>query len=168
MNYPQLVGRYPRYLGYGFLHYFFSSLGQTFLISNFVPYFNEDFGLTSAEFSLFYLTATLASGFTLPWLGGLVDRRPVRQISVVNGLAMAGFCVLLSLTRQPYLLLLSLYGLRLTGQGMMILIGSTAVARYFTTARGKALSLASLGLSLGEMVLPLALTALIAAWGWPA
>jgi len=36
MTMRQLIQAHPRYLGFGFLHYFFSSVGQTFFISLFV------------------------------------------------------------------------------------------------------------------------------------
>lgn len=36
MTMLQLLRTHPRYLTYGFLHFFFSSVGQTFFISLFV------------------------------------------------------------------------------------------------------------------------------------
>ena len=49
---------------------------------------------------------------------------------------------------------------------MMIIIGSTAISRYFTKNRGKALSLSALGLPIGETILPPLLIILMHQVGW--
>ena len=63
MNYIRLVRSYPNYIGYGALHYFFSCMGQTFLISIFVPYFVDSLPLTNSSFSIVYGLATVSSAF---------------------------------------------------------------------------------------------------------
>ncbi|SDK69209.1 Predicted arabinose efflux permease, MFS family [Catalinimonas alkaloidigena] len=166
MSYRSLLIATPRYVGYGFLHYFFSSLGQTFLISLYVPSFNQAFHLNNADFSWLYAVATLASAFTLPTLGSGVDRYRLRYVSLANALVMMAFCLLLSFATNTLMLGVSLFGLRLTGQGMMVLIGSTAVARYFEKDRGRALALAAVGISAGEALLPVSLATLLEVVAW--
>ncbi len=166
MNYRELFRDHSPYLGFGFLHYFFSGLGQTFLIAQFVPHFASSLGIDNAYFGTLYASATLLSAFTLPWAGALIDRFRVRYLSAVNACLLAGFCILTARVQSPYLLFLGLFGLRFCGQGFMVLLGSTAIARYFHEARGKALSMGSLGISLSEMLLPAIVIASIAAIGW--
>ena len=117
-------------------------------------------------FSVLYAIATIASSFTLPILGSLIDRHKMRTISVINGIALAFFCLVVSLASSRIVLLLGLFGLRMTGQGMMALIGSAAIARNFNEQRGKALSLSLLGLSTGETILPVLGVSLISLTGW--
>lgn len=166
MNYLQLLRREPAAISFGTLHYLFSGPGQTFFISLFVPYFLVAADITNDRFNWIYLVATLLSALTLPSLGGLIDRVKIRYVSVGIGLGLMVFTVLASFAFSWWYLILVVYGLRLFGQGMMPLTGATAIARYFTVARGKALSLINFGVSLGEIVFPLIIVALIGWIGW--
>lgn len=168
MNYKQLVVRYPGYVSYGATHYFYSALGQTFLISQFVPYFNQAFQLSNATFSILYAVATISSATLIPFAGKYVDKLKIRQASLINGVAIAAFCLLLSFSGHVALLFISLLGLRFCGQGLMVLIGSTGIARYFTIDRGKALSVSGLGLSLAETILPVAVAHVTGWLSWQA
>lgn len=161
MQYLTLLRRYPNYLGFGLLHYFFSSPGQSFFISVFVAYLTGALGIGQEDFNGIYALATLGSAFTLPWLGSLLDRTKLRHFSVALGLVYTGFCLLMASVQNLYMLFLAIYGLRLCGQGLMGLTASTATARYFDQMRGQALSLVSLGVSLGEMTLPLLFAGLV-------
>lgn len=166
MNYISLVQRYPNFISYGALHYFFSSLGQTFLISLFVPHFLSTLSLTNLEFGWLYSGATLTGALVLPVLGNLLDRVKLRYMSMGIGLLLGLFCFFIAGVWHPAALFLALIGLRLLGQGMLPLTASTAIARYFEVNRGKALSLAGFGVSAGEFFLPLTLTGIMAYMGW--
>jgi len=166
MNIKSFFTTYPRFLSFGALHYFFSGVGQTFLISIFVPHFIETFNFSNTYFGYLYSAATVLSALTLPWAGTLIDQLRLRTISLINGSLLILFCLIGSLAIHPAILLLALYGLRLSGQGGMVIIGGTAMARYFANVRGKAVSLSSLGLSLSEAVLPTAISAAIGILAW--
>ncbi|MCC5930511.1 MAG: MFS transporter [Cyclobacteriaceae bacterium] len=166
MNYLVLLGRYPHYLSFGFIHYYFSFLGQTFFLSVFVGSLTEYLGITNEGFSLVYAAATLSGAFLLPFLGALLDRVKLRDFSLVNGVALACFCYLMAYVQDRFFMYLCLLGLRLTGQGLMPLIGSISIGRYFTENRGKSLSLASMGLSLSETIMPGIAILLISTLGW--
>ena len=166
MTYGQLLKGYPNQIGYGMMHYFFSGLGQTFLISLFVIHFKESLSLSDLMFSSLYSGATLASAFLLPIAGKYLDQVKVRYFSLAIGIAMAIFCFLTASVQHIILFAIVLFGLRFCGQGLMILTGSTATARFFEAGRGKALSLVGFGISASEFALPLLVTAFIASWGW--
>ncbi len=166
MNYVTLLRREPRVLAYGALHYFFSAPGQTFFISLFVPYFLVAADVTRDTFNWLYLCATLGSALAIPWVGGWLDRLKIRYVSMGVGLGLLVAIVLGSMSGSWWHLVLVLFGLRLFGQGMMPLTGSTAIARYFTIARGKALSLINFGISLAEVFFPIVLVTLIGLVGW--
>ena len=74
-------------------------------------------------------------------------------------LAMAGVAA-------PLMLVAALYGLRLFGQGMLSHLAMTAMARWFSEYRGRALSIAGLGFPFGEAVLPSVAVALIGRPVW--
>lgn len=56
--------------------------------------------------------------------------------------------------------------LRLSGQGLSGHTAETAMARYFTLQRGKALSISSLGYPIGEGTLPVAIAAILTITSW--
>jgi predicted MFS family arabinose efflux permease len=56
--------------------------------------------------------------------------------------------------------------MRLSGQGLMGHTASTAVSRFFTKNRGKALGITWLGLSSSEFILPICITFLLSVLSW--
>lgn len=168
MDYLQFLRNERRFLTFGISFTFFSSFGQTFLVSLFVPFFLLDFDLSNAEFGGIYSTATLISAGTLPWIGQLIDRIPLRWFSmaVAGGLALA--TALIALSWSLPLLFVAIYLLRLTGQGLSGHTAETAMARFYDDRRGKALSISSLGYPLGEALLPTLIAALLAWFHWRA
>lgn len=155
-------------LSFGTLLAFFSSLGQTFLISLFVPHMLPASGLNAAGFAGLYSAATLAGAMLLPFLGRAIDRVPLRRYALAVSGGLIASCLVMAVADGWPSLLLGLVGLRLTGQGLLSHAASTVVARRAAGARGKALGLSGLGYPLGEALLPALVTALIHFAGWRA
>jgi MFS family permease len=151
---------------FGFLLTFFSSFGQTFLISLFVPFILADLALTKTTFGTYYATATVIASLVLLRVGHLLDDRPVRPFTNYTVLLLLISSLILAVSFHPAMLFLSLVGLRLGGQGLMSHISMTTMSRQFDKDRGKALSISSLGYSVGEMVFPFLLAMVVAGWGW--
>jgi MFS family permease len=166
MVYLRFFLAHPRVLSFGVLLTLFSSFGQTFLISIFVPRLLETFELNTAQFGGLYATATLTSAVSLPFFGRLIDRVTLRSFSLAVGFGLVVACLAMALAPNVPALFLAILGLRLTGQGLLSLTASTAMARVFAEGRGKALSVSSLGYPLGEGLLPMAVVLLIHAAGW--
>lgn len=166
MSYLRIAKKHPQYLAYGAFHYFFSSIGQTFLISASVPYILHDLKLTNLAFSNSYAVATIASAISLPLIGGWIDRAKLTTISLLGGMGLILACTVMYFSYSIWALIPGLFFLRFFGQGGMVLIGSTAIAKFFEKNRGKALSLASMGLSLAETIMPIVVIYLIAAFAW--
>ena len=165
-QYLQFVVSERRLLSFGLTFTFFSSFGQTFLISLFVPFFLANFNLSNAGFGSLYSLATLTSAFSLPWLGKWIDHLPLKRFSlmVAMGLMLAAFTV--SISWHVSILFIGLLLLRLSGQGLSGHTAQTAMAKFYRFQRGKALSIASLGYPLGEAVLPLVITAMLPLLTW--
>jgi MFS family permease len=158
--------KHPRVLSFGVLLTLFSSFGQTFLISIFVPRLLETFSLNTAQFGLLYAAATLTSAASLPFFGRLLDRSLLSTFSLGVGAGLVCACLAMALAPNVPVLFLAIVGLRLTGQGLLSLTASTTMARVFEQGRGKALSVSALGYPLGEGMLPLVIVLLIHAVGW--
>lgn len=165
-GYLSFLQAHSQVLIFGVLLTFFSSFGQTFLISIFVPQFLEVFALDTAQFGTLYAAATLTSAASLPWFGRLLDRIPLRRFSLAAGLGLALACLTIALAPNVGVLFVALLGLRLTGQGLLSLTASISMARVFEKGRGRALSLSGLGYPLGEGLLPLGVVLLVQGVGW--
>ncbi|MBS3774086.1 MAG: MFS transporter [Bacteroidales bacterium] len=153
-------------LAFGLLLAFFSSFGQTFLLSLYVPSIEELLGVSNAEFGTIYAVATVGSALTLPWIGGYFDTIDTKRytLMVIGGLMVA--LLLLSFSYHVILVILGFYGLRLFGQGLMTHTSVSSMARYFGADRGKAIGAASLGHPAGEASLPILITLLMGVIGW--
>ncbi|WP_052078508.1 MFS transporter [Spirochaeta lutea] len=157
---------YPLHVGFGFLLTFFSSLGQTFLLSLYVPHILAALGISNGLFGTLYALATIGSSLLLMNFGGRIDHAALTPYVYKTLGLLSGAAVLLGLVYHPVLLPLALLGLRFGGQGLMSHISQTVMGRHFSDHRGKALSLSSLGYSVGEMIFPLVITLLIPLVGW--
>ena len=155
-----------RFLGFGFLLSFGSSFGQTYFVAMFGADIRADFALSHGDFGAIYSVATILSGLCLVWLGKRIDDYDLRAYSAFVVIGLASACLLLAFAPAAGLLYVAFFGLRLFGQGMMSHTSATSMARYFDTGRGKAMSIASLGMSVGEGFFPLIAVAMSAALGW--
>ena len=141
-------------LSIGVFLIFSSSIGQTFFISLFSGEIRNEFSLSHGMFGIFYSAATLVSAIIFFWLGKLTDQFNLTFLGLVTLGALSGFAFLLSSAETILILFLSLLGLRLFGQSMLGHIAITAMARWFSEKRGRALSIALLGHPIGEALLP--------------
>ncbi len=166
MNYLALFRANKRILSYGILLVFFSSFGQTFIVSLYIPSFLEQFSIGSSLFSSLYALATLLSAATLIFVGKKIDHIPLKRFGLFAVGGIIGACVLVAVSWHLFVLVLGIYCLRLFGQGLLSHTAMTTMSRYFKHARGKALSIAYLGFPLGEATLPVLVASSIVMIGW--
>jgi len=155
-----------RWIAGGLLLTFFSTVGQTVFISLSAGHIKQEYGLSNGGWGLVYMVGTLASALTLPYLGPIVDRFSVRSIVlfIVPMLALAAASM--AFATHVVHLALTVYLLRLFGQGMFPHTAYTATARWFSAQRGRALSLVILGHNAGDALFPIAFVTLAGAIGW--
>jgi sugar phosphate permease len=149
-----------RFLLFGFLLAFFSSPGQTFFISLFSADLRGELGLSHGDFGTAYAVATLASAVTLIPLGRLVDTVRLRVIAlfIICGLGLSA--LFFSTIASVFALVVGIYFMRLSGQGMMTHLYATAMTRRYVAERGRALAVAALGHPMSEWLMPLFVLAL--------
>ena len=155
-----------RWIAAAFVLTFFSTIGQTSFIGGSAGHVRSEYGLSNGAWGVVYMIGTLGSALTLPYLGVIVDRLTARNVALLVVPMLAVAAALMALSAHIVLLVLTIYLLRLFGQGMMPHAAYTATARWFTGQRGKALSLVILGHNAGEAVLITGFVALSAAIGW--
>ena len=78
----------------------------------------------------------------------------VKQIGPIIMALLAVSCLIMAFNQWVALLPIIIFLLRLSGQGMPTHIATVAMSRWFVANRGKALSVANLGFSIGEATLP--------------
>lgn len=150
----------------GFLLTFTSSYGQTYFISLFAAEIKESFDLTDGKWGGIYTISTTLSAVTMIWAGVLTDRFRVRHLSLAFMILLAAACLAMSFATHWLVLVFTVFALRLMGQGMMSHLGAVAMSRWFVAARGRAISLASMGFAAGQAVLPILFVALLGVFDW--
>ncbi|MGK2742371.1 MFS transporter [Tepidicaulis sp. LMO-SS28] len=155
-----------RWLASGFMLMLSSGFGQTYFIAIFAGVLKADLGMSDGAFGSIYTGGTLASAALLMWAGKFADEVPIRWLGagVITGLALTALAM--SGVGSMWLLLPIIFGLRFFGQGMLTHVAMTAMARWFNRKRGRAISIAALGIPAGDAVLPIIAVSVMAAIGW--
>ena len=155
-----------RWLSAGVLLTCLSSFGQTFFIALFAADIQSAFNLSHGGWGTMYTVGTTASAIVMVWAGRQADIFRVRTLGAISLIALALACVAMAVNPWLWALPLVIFALRLTSQGMMSHIAAVAMARWFVATRGRALSIAALGFSMGQAFLPIAVVALMALLDW--
>lgn len=155
-----------RFVGFGYAASLASSFGQTFYIALSGADIRAEYGLSHGSFGAWFALATIASAATLIWAGRLIDRVDLRWYTAAACCALVGAMLVIATAPTVVVLAVGLYMARLSGQGLMTHISNTSMGRYFDADRGKAVSVAAMGLSSGEALLPVIAVAAIAQLGW--
>ena len=154
MEHLTFLRRNPRFLAFGFLTAFFSSVGQTYYIAAFGPAIRGEFGLSHGDFGGLYALGTTLSAACLIWAGRLIDRVDLRLFTAATAICLIAACTLMSQVQGIVLLAVALFALRFSGQGLMSHTAMTSMGRYFDRERGRAVAIALLGFPAGVALFP--------------
>lgn len=155
-----------RWLATGILLALGACLGHTWFIALFAGEIRAEFGLSDGQWGLIYTAATLSSAALLFGRGGWADTVPLSRLAPMVAVAFAGAAVLMALGQTIWTLGIAVFLLRFCGQGMFSHIQQTAMARWFITTRGRAMAIANLGYTTGQILLPLPAVLLMGWIGW--
>ena len=151
---------------FGFIFTFFSSFGQSFFLGLFNPSIRSELNISHGQFGTIYAIATICSSIVLIWFGKKIDEYKLLNYSIV----VIGFLffssVFFSLINNIYLLIMAIFLMRFSGQGLMSHTSSTTISRYFNKRRGRALSGIWFGLSSAEFILPILIVFLLTFYSW--
>ncbi|MCC6763740.1 MAG: MFS transporter [Deltaproteobacteria bacterium] len=127
----------------------------------------QEFGWSRAQVSWGFSSVSIVGALWSPFVGRVVDRHGPRRSQLFGALVLGGTFMLLSQVRslaQYYALMAVCVSLGSTALGPIP--SNSAVAGWFLRRRGRALGLATAGISMGGVIfVPLAQT-LIARFGW--
>ena len=145
---------------------FTSSFGQTFFVSLFGPSIQLEFGLSHTSWGTVYLIGTLLSAIVLTYSGSLIDYYKLNYYTYFSVIALLLSCIFISIVSGYFSLIVAIFLLRQTGQGLTSHISVTTMARYFSKKRGTAIAIGSLGMAIGEAILPFIVVLFISLIGW--
>ena len=157
-----------RLLLFGLLMTFWSSPGQTFLLSLFSGDIRQTLNLSHGEFGGIYSLATVCSALMVVYTGSLIDRISLRRFACFVIFALAASTLLLSVASGVAVLFIAIVLIRQFGQSLMMLTATTTLIRYLDSNKGKAIALGGMGYHLAEAIMPTVVIFLIAAIGWRA
>ena len=135
----------------------------------FFPFMAEALHLGRGLLASVAAAARLVSAALSPLIGPLVDRRGPRLVMALGVLSLAGGTAVLAAAGSAWHVMLG-YGVVMAFGSIALgdLTGDATVARWFVRRRGRALAIATMGLSSAGIVIPLPVALLIERFGWRA
>ena len=164
----------PRALFYGwivvgaaFISHFLNYGTQVVAFGLFLPAMAEGLGVGRGALSGTFGLARVVSAAVAPALGVLVDRRGPRLLTLLGTLCLAAGALMLAGAHTLWHVVLG-YAVVMAIGGVALgdLSADATVARWFVRRRGRALAIATMGLSAAGIVIPLPLAYAITSLGW--
>jgi len=136
------------------------------VLAVFVKPIGDELGWSRADIAVAFSAGTAIGSFSSAGVGPLVDRHGTRLIFVVAGLLMAAAMVLIAVMTEPWQFWVGV-GIGRGGATAGVLFSNAVnMARWFIRMRARAQAIASSGLRLGQVVLPILIYAVMEAAGW--
>jgi MFS family permease len=154
-------------VGAAFVSHLLSYGVVTVAFGVFFPFMASALGLSRGLLATTGVTTRLAAAGLAPLIGPLIDRRGPRLVMAVGVISLGAGAATLALAHNVGHIFLG-YGV-LMSIGLVSLGELTAdstVARWFIRRRGRALAWATMGMSVGGIVLPIPLALVIGRFGW--
>ncbi len=151
---------------FGFIFTFFSSFGQSFFLGLFNSSLRNELNITHGQFGTIYAAATICSSLILVWFGKKIDDIRLFKYSLIVISILFFSSILFSFINNIYFLIIAIFLMRFSGQGLMSHTSSTTISRYFNKRRGRALSVIWFGLSSAEFILPIMVVFLLNIFSW--
>lgn len=164
----------PRPLFYGwivvgaaFVSHFLNYGTQVVAFGIFLPAMAEGLGIGRAALAGTFGLARVVSAAVAPALGVLVDRRGPRLLTLLGTVCLAAGALLLAGSHTLWHVVVG-YAVVMAVGGVALgdLSADATVTRWFVRRRGRALAVATMGLSAAGIVLPLPVAYAITTVGW--
>ncbi len=140
----------------------FSLPGQTAGVGPFKEYVMAALGVSSLELSTAYMIGTIASGLTLPLMGGVFDRIGARKVGVMASLCLGAALlymsqtdhIMLAIVDEPNvwvampLIIVGFFCIRFWGQGVLSIVSRAMIGKWFDRKRGMASAISGMPVSI--------------------
>lgn len=151
---------------FGMLAVFWGNFGQSFFISWYGTDFQNEMGLSATQYGSAYSFATLLSGLSILWAGAIIDKVSVYKFITFCTMGLLAAALTIWQADSLIALTIGLFLLRFFGQGLLPHTAITTMMKRFNSNRGKAVSIATTGVPLGEIILPSLAVLMLLHFGW--
>lgn len=156
-------------VGAGFLAAFTTAGAQGYIAGSFLVPMSDELGWTRAEFLYGQTTGQFFTAFAGFFVGAYVDRFGSRPLMLIGATLLAGALFAISEVNELWQWVIlrgvfSMLGAALLG----FLAVNVTLSKWFVEQRGRAIGLASIGVSMAGIVLPVVMTWYVDEFGWRA
>lgn len=145
---------------------FFTSPGQTFMVSIFNPSLRDALDLSLTQLTGAYMFGTVLASLPQTYIGQWSDRIGIRKtlFYIVSLFSLA--CVFISQVNSLPMLFIAFFLLRMLGQGALELLSVNMLPMWFRSKLGRVSGIKNLVVNLLISVVPISILALIGSIGW--
>ncbi len=156
-------------IGAAFVAQLISVGSQNYVIGAFMKPMTDDLSWTRSEFTISRTIGQFVMAFTGFFIGAYVDRQGGRRLMLIGIVILSSSLFMLSYTQSLWQWIV-LNGLVLTAGAALIgnLVVNVTLSKWFVEKRGRAIALASMGVSFAGIALTPGMTLVIDEWGWRA
>lgn len=166
-----LVDRTPFF--YGWVIWIAATIGiiasapaQAFSYSLFIDHYITDFAMDRQTVSGLFGFGTFIAALSLSWVGRQIDRRGSRLVGIIVGGLFIIALMTSALVIGPFTLLLSFVAMRTLGHGALMVVGTTALGKWWRAKRAWVIGLALVVFALFQTEYLHILQHLIDSVGW--
>ncbi|MBT3339301.1 MAG: MFS transporter [Anaerolineae bacterium] len=145
---------------------FFTSPGQTYMVSVFNPSLREALDLSLTQLTGAYMFGTILASLPQTYIGQLADRMGIRKTIFIIATLFSLACVFISQANSLVMLFFAFFFLRMLGQGGLQLLSVNMLPMWFQKTLGTVSGINNVVVSLMISIVPVSILALIGAVGW--
>ena len=145
---------------------FFTSPGQTYMVSVFNPSLRETLDLSLTQLTGAYMFGTVLASLPQTYIGQLADRIGIRKTLFIIVSLFSLACVYISQVSSLLMLFFAFFFLRMLGQGALELLSVNMLPMWFRDTLGTVSGIKNVVVNLMIGIVPVSILALIGAVGW--
>ena len=145
---------------------FFTSPGQTFMVSVFNPSLREVLDLSLSQLTGAYMLGTVLASLPQSYIGQWADRVGIRKMLFLIISLVSLACVFISQVNSLLMLFFAFLFLRMFGQGALELLSVNMLPMWFRNRLGSVSGIKNVALNLMIGLVPVGVLALIGQVGW--
>ena len=145
---------------------FFTSPGQTYMVSVFNPSLRETLDLSLTQLTGAYMFGTVLASLPQTYIGQVADRVGIRKTIFIITTLFSLACVFISQVNSLLMLFFAFFFLRMFGQGALELLSVNMLPMWFRDTLGTVSGIKNVVVSLMIGIVPVSILALISIVGW--
>jgi MFS family permease len=145
---------------------FFTSPGQTFMVSVFNPSLRETLNLSLTQLTGAYMFGTVLASLPQTYIGQLADRMGIRKTIFIITTLFSLACIFISQANSLVMLFFAFFFLRMLGQGALELLSVNMLPMWFREKLGTVSGIKNVVVNLMIGLVPISVLALIGMVGW--